>query len=493
MKQIEALPRIRVDGIELPEVLRLSEVRVTQSLDAPAQCELTWRLGELAHDTLESITLAPGATLNLMVEGQPGTLFAGEITSVEHGHEPSGGFSLRVRAYDALVQLQRRQTLNTHVEVTTAELARTLAGEAGLSTTARVNGPLWPRVVPRFDHDLALLRDYCRRSGMHFTLREAEISLFPADHGEDVPTELTLGDSLFEARLERNHVQPVTSVRVHGWDPHTGDARQARAGSSSSTERTLLGQTAESEAEADALAGAAQHRYQAMAQTFWGIADGNARLAPGCRVRLRGVAGHGGPYRLTTVVHSIDPASGYICELNSRPEPPTPNATTPVPGLILGEVCGVDDPEGLGRVQVNLHSYNEAVSTWLLVLQSGAGADKGLVALPEVGDQVLVGLPDGDPSRGVVLGGVYTSGGPPRDPRSARDTSEHRPYTLTTRGGQRVELNDADGSIRVGNAAGSYLAITPDGITLHALGDLTVQAPGHRLTLGSHEIDMEQR
>ncbi|XOZ34494.1 phage baseplate assembly protein V [Halomonadaceae bacterium KBTZ08] len=494
MKQIEALPHVQVEGMKLPEALQLTEVRVTQRLDAPAQCELSWRLGGLDHGILESIPLDPGATLSLVIEGQSRTLFTGEVTSVEHAHDPAGGFSLRARAYDDLIRLQRHQSLNTHVEVTTAELARTLAGEAGLSATARVNGPLWPRIMPRFDHDLALLRHYCQRSGLHFIFQDGGLHLFPPDHAEDTPLELVLGDRLFEARIERNRAQPVGSVHVFGWDPHTGETRRVRAGGGSSVERALLGQTAESDDEAEALAGASQNRYQAKSHVFWGVASGNTSLAPGCRIHPRGLAAdQGGPYRLTTVVHSIAPASGYICELDTRPEPWQTDTTSRVPGLVLGDVCDVDDPADCGRVQVTLHSYNEALSPWLLVLQSGAGTKKGLVALPEVGDQVLVGLPDGDPSRGIVLGGVYASEGPPRDPESARSNSAHRPYTLTTRGGQRIELNDADGSIRFGNADGSYLAMTPDGITLHALGNLTLEAPGHRLTLGSNEIDMEQR
>ncbi|TDT41752.1 uncharacterized protein involved in type VI secretion and phage assembly [Halospina denitrificans] len=494
MKQITALPKIRVDGAELPDALQLTDVRVTQRLDAPAQCELTWQLGHMDISSLDSIALAPGAVLSLAIETQPATLFAGEITSVEHGHEPSGGFCLKVRAYDDLVRLQRRQSLNTHVDVTTSELVRTLAGEAGLSVNSRADGPIWPRIVPRFDHDLALVRDYCRRSGLHFTFSDGELQLFPAEHDEGEATELTLGDTLFEARVERNSVQPLDSVRVFGWDPHSGDTRRVLVGANTSAERAFLGTTVESDGEAEALAGAALHHNQAMGNVFWGVADGNAALGPGSRIRARGLAAdRGGPYRLTTVVHSIDTTSGYICELSSRPEPIETGEHATVQNLVLGEVCDVEDPEDRGRVQVNLQSYNGAVSSWMLVLQAGAGDDKGLVVLPEVGDRVLVGLPDGDPSRGIVLGGVYRSEGPPRDPQSARSAGEHRPYTLTTRGGQRVQLNDADGSIRLTNAAGSYLALTPEGITMHASGEMTIEAPGQRLTLGSNEIDMEQR
>ena len=41
------------------------------------------------------------------------------------------------------------------------------------------------------------------------------------------------------------------------------------------------------------------------------------------------------------------------------------------------------------------------------VLSVGAGSGKGLVACPDVDDQVLVLLLHGDPAQGIVLGGLY--------------------------------------------------------------------------------------
>lgn len=494
MKSIQTLPRLRVNGSELPEALQLTSIQLIQRLDAPGQCEITWYLATLDTDLLDSIALAPGTQIDVEIEDQPDSLFDGEITALEHHHEPSGGVSLKVRAYDRLVRLQRQQSLNTHVEVTTAELARTLAGEAGLSVNASADGPVWPRIVPRFHHDLALLRHYAARSGLHFVVHDGELELFPAERPEADPIPLVLGETLFEARVERNAVQPIDSISVLGWDPHTGDSHQARTDHPPATERTLLGATVESDGEARALASAEKQRSHAKARVFWGVAEGNAHLAPGQRIDPRGLAAEqNGPYMLTSVIHSIDSISGYLSELSTRPETPPTDEQAEVPGLVLGEVCDVEDPDDRGRVQVTLHSYNEAVGTWMQVLQLGAGDDKGLVALPEVGDRVLVGLPDGDPSRGIVLGGLYRSDGPPRTPDAAHSSGAHRPYTLTTRGGQRIQLNDADGSLRLNNAAGSYLALTPEGITVHAAGELVIEAPGQRLRLSANAIDMEQR
>ena len=502
MRTVQVLPRVRVEGADVREPLRLSTLRVTQRLDAPAQCEVTWSAAAPHAQSIEQPDLVPGRALWVHIDDQATPVFSGEITAVEHVHDPSGGFSLRVRAYDALVRLQRRQTVRTHVEVTTADLARALTDDIGLQVSAGESGPVWPRVVPRFAHDLGLLRDYAARSGQHFIVEDQRLRLFTVRGERARPLLLTLGDELFEARLERNAVRPLGEVRVMGWDPHSGEPRRGSASDESplakvvqggqSARRILLGAPLESDAEAEALATGELERTQAACAVLWGVAEGDVALRPGRWVALRGVAtASEGPYLLSVVVHSVDARKGYTCELSTRPDPP--DRLQPVPSVILGEVCDVDDPENRGRVQVVLGAYDDAVSAWMMVMQAGAGADKGLVTLPEVGDQVVVALPDGDPSRGIVLGGVYRLDGPPPDKDAARNPRAHRPYTLTTRGGQRIRFNDADGSIRMEIAQGSFLALTPEGVVLHAEGELLLEAQGQRLTLRADSIDLERR
>lgn len=503
MKPIQTLPRVTVDGVMADEALPLSGLRIVQCLDAPSQCEVIWTASTLSVAVMDDATLAPGQTITVRIDGQPSAVFQGEITSIEHLHDPAGGFSLRVRAYDKLARLQRRQTLQTQVDTTTAELARTLAGEAGITVNAEQDGPVWPRIVPHFAHDLALLRDYTARSDLHFIYHDDTLRLFNPGEPEHRPLSLTLGEDLLETRLEQNGVQPLSRVRVQGWDPHTGESREAQYQHHSPlqpgvddnwlTERTLLGATVESDAEAEALASAALHRNQAQSACLWGIAEGQIALHPGRWLQVQGVAtGMTGPYLLTRVIHSVDAERGYTCELNTRPEPRDPPPRD-APGLVLGEVCDVNDQEEQGRAQVMLDMFGEAVSTWLRIMQLGAGADKGLVALPEVGDLVVVALPDGDPSRGIVLGGIYRQDGPPRHPDSRRRDDANRPYTLTTRRGQRLELNDADNSLRLEDSAGNFLSLTPEGVTLHAEGQLVIEAPGERLILRGDRIDMERR
>src|SRR5262245_15464383 len=73
-------------------VRALTAVRVEHALGDPAQCELTFVDG--------GCPLAIGMAITLTVAGHPGTLFAGEVTAIEHVYEPMRGRITRARAYD---------------------------------------------------------------------------------------------------------------------------------------------------------------------------------------------------------------------------------------------------------------------------------------------------------------------------------------------------------------------------------------------------------
>lgn len=155
----------------------------------------------------------------------------------------------------------------------------------------------------------------------------------------------------------------------------------------------------------------------------------------------------------------------------------------------LGEVTRVDDPEGVGRVRVSLPAYGDVETDWMQVLAAGAGRDKGLMILPDVGDRVLVLFSHGDPGQGVVLGALYGMQGP-HD--SGVEGTAVRRYTLLTPGGQEIELDDAGDRIRMADSTGSFVELSPEKVRLHAAVDLEMEAPGRSVTIRGDKIDFER-
>lgn len=80
-----------------------------------------------------------------------------------------------------------------------------------------------------------------------------------------------------------------------------------------------------------------------------------------------------------------------------------------LPGVYCGVVTNVGDATKKGNVKVALPWLSPSYETdWAPVMQVGAGPRSGMMFLPEVGDQVLVGFEFGDSRRPYVIGGLIT-------------------------------------------------------------------------------------
>jgi hypothetical protein len=96
---------------------------------------------------------------------------------------------------------------------------------------------------------------------------------------------------------------------------------------------------------------------------------------------------------------------------------------------------------------------------------------------------------DSDLTQGIVLGTLYGSGGPPED--WSKDDKGQR-YMLVTPGGQKVRLDDSGSVIRLENARGSFVELSPDRVMVHSETDLHMEAPGKPIVISGKSIDFQQ-
>lgn len=521
MTLITRVPSIQVDAgghrLDAQQSAGLVGVLVRQALSAPAMCELTFAdpPGTLAV----ADALVPGTALRLSVTGFEVPLFEGEVTAVERAYGSAHGRELRVRGYDRLHRLRKQQSVRVLLRMTPLELAQEVAGAIGASVEATESGPPWERVVQHRQSDLRLLIEVASKSGLYLVLRGGTLHLVTlAGIGEAVP--LHWGTTLLEARIEANGDAATRTVEASGWDAisdqtWTATAREARVGRAQtqavapdrvggSGTRVLVNEPVPDAERASALAQAELDARVCGEVILRAVALGDPRLRPATPVNVDNVdAQLSGLYVITEATHTVDRDQGYLTEISTAP-PPIPERsyeTVAVPG----EVTSVEDPDGLGRIRVTLPTYKDIESAWMEVLSTGAGSGKGLVALPDVGDRVLVLLLHADPAQGVVLGGLYGAGGPP-------DTGvvggSVKRYTLTTSGGQRITLNDEDGellledasggSVRMGqqrievkDQAGSSLEMSPELVRLHSATSLEIEAPGNSVVVRGSSIDFQ--
>jgi uncharacterized protein involved in type VI secretion and phage assembly len=117
---------------------------------------------------------------------------------------------------------------------------------------------------------------------------------------------------------------------------------------------------------------------------------------------------------------------------------------TPVKGVVTGLVQSVDDPEGLGRVQLTFPKLDasEPVSNWARIAAPMAGVERGLWFMPEIGDEVLVAFENGDIRQPYVIGFLWNG----QDPPPASDAAQR---TVRTVSGHEILLDDTAGSEKI--------------------------------------------
>lgn len=505
MSTMVTLPRIDVqlDGQSLSNgaAATLEEVRVQQRLSQPSQCELTFYSG---RDSLQDVQdISAGASLLLTVPSTGKSLFQGEVTAVEYEYGAAHGQTVRVRCYDQLHRLRKRQPVRVHVQVTPEELARELVADLGLSVEAAESGPLLQRIIQYRQSDLDLLVETTRRFGLYLALREDTLHLTTlAGTGESTP--LALGKTLLEARVEVNGDPACRSVVAKGWDlsrvePHEGRADSTHVGRSVDAEaspekfgidgeRTLADELLQDDRHAEAIAQAELDWRSQREVTLWGIAEGNPDLVPGSSVDVSGLASQlSGKYVLTSATHQINRRTGFVSEISTAP--PNFEFRAKAASAAWGTVTRVDDPDNLGRVRVSLPAIGNVETEWMGVIAAGAGSGKGLVVMPAVGDQVLMLFLGGDASQGVVLGGLFGIHGPGD---YGVDGNTIQRYTLCTPGGQKIRLDDGGESIHIENKGGSFLEFSPQKARLHSVVDLEIEAPGRGVVITGKTIDFRE-
>ena len=187
--QLQTLPHLVVEAdnelLPLEELRTLWAVRVQQRLSLPTLCELTFIEPTVALTRTE--IFSPGSHIRISVPGFEEVLFSGQVTAIEHIYEPSHGREIRIRGYDTLHRLRKRQPVRAHVEMSLVDLISEIVADLGVTVEAAVAGPKWQRLVQFRQSDFEIIAEVAERAGLYFTLRDDTLHVLTlAGIGEDV-------------------------------------------------------------------------------------------------------------------------------------------------------------------------------------------------------------------------------------------------------------------------------------------------------------------
>ena len=177
-----------------------------------------------------------------------------------------------------------------------------------------------------------------------------------------------------------------------------------------------------------------------------------------------------GEYLIIDIEHSVGEGNYYANRFRAVPSGvrslPLPDVELAVAETQMARVTDNADPEGKGRVQVQMNWQVDNMHTdWIRVMTPDGGGgenvatNRGFVFIPEVGDHVLVGFRHGDPNRPYVMGSLFNgkTGGGGGKGNSCK--------SITTRSGSTLALNDETGSVKLADPKTARLEMDGKGNT----------------------------
>jgi uncharacterized protein involved in type VI secretion and phage assembly len=182
-------------------------------------------------------------------------------------------------------------------------------------------------------------------------------------------------------------------------------------------EVAVVDRPAESSSHASTMASAAADRLGAGCVEGAGRMLGDPALRAGGLVSLAGVGKRfGGEHRVVAATHRYRTAGGYETSftIGSGGRPLAEEFDRPHrrPGfaahLAIALVTQNKDPDNQGRVKLKYPALDDQLeSDWVRIAWPAAGSSRGIVAIPEIDDEVVVGFEHGDIERPFVLGVLF--------------------------------------------------------------------------------------
>lgn len=500
---------VEVAGSPLPADVfaLLTYAYVDDSRNVPDRFLLRFR--DPARVVLRKGRFTIGAEVRLRVQtsdpGGPVPLMTGEVTALEVELDPTGTVT-EVRGLDHGHRLFHGRRVAAYPDMTVADIVRKVARRAGLKIgtvdpVTGIGGGPQTQISQDNVSDWAFLMRLAELVGaqvlvldgaLHFRLPQPPAGApdTQAKATQD-PLVLEANRNLLSLRAGITAAGQVPEAAVRGWDVSAKRAvsatvRPAPPGTEvPGLDAAGLGSTfgsppflrADAALATDgavrAVATAMGDRIGGGCAELDGVARGNPKLRAGAAVALANVGEpFQGKYTLTSTRHLFSEQAGYTTAFTVAGRADRslyglsgggPAEHAPFGGaLVPAIVSDVKDPQHAGRVRLTLPWLDGQYTTgWARVLQLGAGKDRGLVLLPEVGDEVLVGFAGGLDTA-FVLGGLYNGvDTPPRLGAEAVDggSGAINVRAFVSRTGHRLELAESTSG--------------PDGILL-ATGDAKV-------------------
>ncbi len=467
--------RLWANGTRLAQNKDLRQFSVKQSISSAAHANVRLQAADQAARTFKV-----GQTLKAAVvdpaSGSEVTLFEGDIVSVALDWR-AGRSELIVDAYDKSYQLARNTKVATFNDLSLRDIVQQIAREFGLEAqiTKHLSNTTYPH-AQRSGSAHRLLTDVCRMAGCEWWVEGSKLIVKPRSESTGAAIELSGLDTLRRFSARFSSMDQAADVTVRGWNSKT---KQPVIGTVSDDDisklprASIVTEAAKSGHEAmswprqvaitedvEGMATSVAARMAASVLTARGEAVVTPKVRPGTIVEITNtISDWNGQYYITEAEHLVGSDQPFITRFvaGSAEDESLPgmlghgeraSGSRFADGLTVGIVTNVSDADGMNRVKVKFPYLSDDIeSAWARLVLPGAGKSRGLLIMPEIDDEVLVGFEHGDVRRPYVLGGLWNGkDAPPMPTSDAKLVNNGNVVTksFTSRKGHVVSIVDGN-------------------------------------------------
>jgi uncharacterized protein involved in type VI secretion and phage assembly len=370
----------------------------------------------------------------------PTTLFKGEIVTLqpEFGR---GGCTLLVRAYDKSHRMHRSRKVRTFQNQTASDIVQKIGGEYGLSVETDDSGSPYEFMQQNNETDWDFMWRLAEKHGFHALVEPGKL-IFKGPQQEN-PIELTWPDDLQSFSPRLTAVQQVGKVTLRAHDPKTKQVIEAQSADPEQVAKIGIERNQMKNAFPEAVTHIATEPVHTLDEgtrltkalhnklangyiSAEGVSKGDPRLKAGAMVDIKGVGTRfEGIYYLASTEHVLRGGSQYTTRILNSPTHTILGAVgsdsrngQPDFGsqLVLGIVTNNNDDQNMGRVRVKYPALSDQEEgAWARIASVSSGNDRGVMMLPQPGEEVLIGFEHGDTTRPYVLGSLFNGSDLPGD------------------------------------------------------------------------------
>jgi len=451
-------------------------------------------------------------------------LFEGVVIKQGVRINPASDSRLIVECKDKSVGLTVGRK-NTHfVEQKDSDIMTTLLSACdGVQGTVTATETLHKELIQYYCSDWDFLLSRADVNGMLVIAKDGEVSIKPPSL-EAACLTLTYGVDIIEFRADMDARSQYKSVATSAWDAAAqalvtktaAIAENNQQGNLSSSDLAdvvgleafnLQTATQQEPAQLQSWADAQQSKADFSKVRGHLICPGSSAIDVGACIELVGVGERfsggifvsgvrqvlsGGQWQ-SEVEFGINPS--WSAETYQMQAPAASGLVPGIQGVHIGIVKQLEnDPDGMSRIQVEMPLMQATTEgIWARVAQGYASAGAGMFFMPEVGDEVVLGFINNDPSDPIIIGSLYSSAREPSYPVSpenyikAIETIEHlkiefddekKVLSLLTPAEQAIVIDDENKNITLSDCNQNTITLSDEGITIDSSAAIKFTAKG---------------